>query len=132
MPQARFNQETALRRFLADGRLPLHNNRSELELRRQVVGRTTWLFVGSDDAATVNTIFVSLLASCALHRLEPWEYLRDLFCLLPEWPNRRMLDLAPAYWLQTRQQEDTQQRLAANPFRMAVLALDRPHPDDTT
>jgi transposase len=126
------NQETALRCFLADGRLPLHNNRSELELRRQVVGRKNWLFVGSDDAATVNTTFVSLLASCALHRLEPWEYLRDLFCLLPDWPHRRILDLAPAYWLQTRQQDDTQQRLAANPFRMAVLALDRPHPADTT
>jgi len=33
------NQRAALSRFLADGRLPLHNNRSELELRRQVVGR---------------------------------------------------------------------------------------------
>ena len=33
------NQRVALSRFLADGRLPLHNNRSELELRRQVVGR---------------------------------------------------------------------------------------------
>ena len=94
-------QETALRRFLADGRLPLHNNRSELELPRQVIGRKNWLFVGSDDAATVNTTFVSLLASCAIHRLEPWEYLRDLFCPLPEWPSRRILDLAPAYWLQT-------------------------------
>jgi hypothetical protein len=125
------NQERALRRFLDDG-LPLHTNRSELELRRQVVGRRNWLFVGSDDAATVNTTFVSLLASCALQRLEPWEYLRDLFCLLPEWPSRRLLDLAPAYWPQTRPQEDTQQRLAANPLRMAALALDRPHPRDTT
>ena len=126
------NQEAALRRFLSDGRLPLHNNRSELELRRQVVGRRNWLFVGSDEAATVNTTFVSLLASCAMQRIEPWEYLRDLLCLLPEWPSRRVLDLAPAYWLQTRQQEDTQERLADNPFRKAVLALDRVHSRDTT
>jgi transposase len=126
------NQRTALRRFLDDGRLPLHNNRSELELRRQVVGRRNWLFVGTDEAATVNTTFVSLLASCALHRLEPWMYLRDLFCLLPGWPRRRVLELAPAYWVQTGQEQDTQERLAANPFRMATLALDRVHPDDTT
>ena len=126
------NQRAALRRFLDDGRLPLHNNRSELELRRQVVGRSNWLFVGTDEAATVNTTFVSLLASCALHRLEPWAYLRDLFCLLPGWPQRRVLELAPAYWVQTGQQQDTQERLAANPFRMATLALDRVHPDDTT
>jgi transposase len=126
------NQEDALRRFLDDGRLPLHNNRSELELRRQVVGRRNWLFVGSDEAATVNTTFVSLLASCAIQRIEPWEYLRDLFCLLPEWPSRRVLDLAPAYWPQTRQQDDTQQRLSENPFRKAILALDRLHPGDIT
>jgi transposase len=123
------NQREALARFLADGRLPLHNNRSELELRRQVVGRKNWLFVGSDDAATVNTTFVSLLASCALHRLEPWTYLRDILCLLPGWPQRRVLDLAPAYWAQTSEQQDTQERLAANPFRVALQALDR-HPDD--
>jgi transposase len=124
------NQRGALSRFLEDGRLPLHNNRSELELRRQVVGRKNWLFVGTDDAATVNTTFVSLLASCALHRLEPWAYLRDLFCLLPGWPQRRVLELAPAYWAQTGEQQDTRERLAANPFRLAMLALDR-HPDDT-
>ncbi len=126
------NQRAALCRFLNDGRLPLHNNRSELELRRQVVGRRNWLFVGSDAAATVNTTFVSLLASCALHRLEPWTYLRDLFCLLPGWPRRRVLELAPAYWVQTGHQQDTQERLAANPFRLATLALDPPHPDDTS
>jgi len=32
------NQRAALRRFLDDERLPLHNNRSELELRHQVMG----------------------------------------------------------------------------------------------
>ena len=33
------NQREALRRFLEDGRLPLHNNISELNFRRQVLGR---------------------------------------------------------------------------------------------
>jgi len=77
------------------------------------------------------TVFVSLLASCGLHKLEPWTYLRDLFCLLPGWPKRRVLDLAPAYWKKTLQDEKTQQRLADNPFRSAVITLDRLHPDDT-
>jgi len=76
----------------------------------------------------VNTTFVSLLASCALHRLEPWAYLRDLFCLVPGWPPRRVLDLAPAHWAQPCEPQDTQERLAANPFRLALRALDR-HPD---
>jgi len=59
-------------RFLDDGSLPMHNNISELNLRRQVVGRRNWLFCGSEDGAEINTILVSLLASCRMHRIEPW------------------------------------------------------------
>lgn len=117
------NQSAALQRFLDDGRLPIHNNGSERALRREAVGRKNWLFVGSDDGAEVNATFVSLLASCQLHELEPWAYLRDLFCLLPGWPRRRVLDLAPANWNETLKNEDAQQRLDANIFRRASLGL---------
>lgn len=117
------NQRVALQRFLDDGRLPIHNNGSERALRREAIGRKNWLFVGSDDGGEVNATFVSLLASCQLHDIEPWTYLRDLFCLLPSWPVRRVLELAPLNWKQTAQNEDTQQRLAANIFRRATLGL---------
>jgi transposase len=116
------NQRVALRRFLDDGRLPLSNNISELNLRRQVLGRRNWLFVGSEDGARVNTIFVSLLASARLHDIEPLAYMRDLLCLLPSWPSHRVLELAPAYWKQTLEQVETQDKLAANVFRRVVLA----------
>ena len=119
------NQKLALMRFLDDPRLPLHNNISELNLRRQVIGRKNWLFCGSDDGAQVNTVFVSLLASCRLHQIEPLAYLRDLLCLLPSWPTHRLLDLAPLCWPQTLQEAQTQQLLAANPFRRVVLDLPR-------
>jgi transposase len=116
------NQRIALRRFLDDGRLPAHNNISELNLRRQVLGRRNWLFVGSDDGAAVNTVFVSLLASARLHNIEPHGYLRDLFCLLPSWPANRLLELAPVYWQKTLEQPEAQQKLAANVFRRVVLS----------
>ena len=115
------NQRQALERFLGDGRLPIHNNVSERELRREAVGRKNWIFVGSDQGAEVNATFVSLLASCQMHSLEPWAYLRDLLCLLPRWPKRRVLELAPAFWQKTLEQEDTQQRLAANIYRKVAL-----------
>jgi hypothetical protein len=121
------NQRAALERFLEDGRLPLHNNGSEQALRREVIGRKNWLFVGNDEAAEVNATFVSLLASCRMHSIEPWAYLRDLLCLLPSWPAKRVLELAPVHWRQTREQEDAQQRLAANVFRRAVVELGK-HP----
>jgi transposase len=122
------NQRVALQRFLDDGHLPIHNNGSERALRREAVGRKNWLFVGTDDAAEINAAFVSLLASCQLHDVEPWTYLRDLFCLLPGWPARRVLDLAPLNWNKTLQDHDTQQRLDANVFRRATLGLLGDHP----
>lgn len=115
------NQREALKRFVSDPQLPMHNNASERELRRQAVGRKNWIFVGSADGARANTTFVSLLASCAMHRIEPWAYLRDLFCLLPGWPVSRVLELAPASWASTLQDPQVQQRLDANIFRRATL-----------
>jgi transposase len=115
------NQRQALRRFLDDGRLPIHNNASELNLRRQVVGRRNWIFLGSEDGAETNTVWVSLLASCRLHDVEPQSYVRDLLCLLPRWSRHRLLDLAPARWAKTLEEPETQQALAANIFRRAIL-----------
>jgi hypothetical protein len=94
---------------------------SELQLRRQAVGRKNWLFVGSEDGAIANTTFVSLLASCRLHDVEPWSYLRDVFCLLPDWPAHRMLQLAPLNWNATAQLDEVIEKLAANRYRAATL-----------
>ena len=124
------NQRVALSRFLEDGRLRLDNNKSERELRREAVGRKNWLFVGSDEGAKWNATFVSLIASCQQHKLEPWAYLRDLFCLLPSWPTNRVLELAPKYWRQTSQQAEIQQRLAADKLRAISLAT--PHVVEAT
>lgn len=124
------NQRDALQRFLGDGRLPLHNNISEGHLRRQAVGRKNWLFLGSDDGGHTNARLTSLLASCQMHGIEPLGYLRDLFCLLPRWPRRRVLELAPVNWEETLQQEETQQRLTANVFRRVALGAGGVHRGD--
>ena len=107
------NQREPLARFLEDGRLRLDNNISEIELRRQVVGRHNWTFCGSDDGAEWNAIATTLIASCQRHGIEPWAYLRDVLTLLPAWPMRDVLQLAPKFWHETLQQQETQQRLAA-------------------
>jgi transposase len=115
------NQRIGLARFLEDGRLPLHNNMSELALRREAIGRKNWLFIGSDDGGAVNAIFTSLLASCQLCDVEPWSYLRDILCLLPGWSTHRLLELAPLNWKQTRDREDVRELLGHNPFRSLTL-----------
>ena len=90
---------------------------SELALRREAVGRKNWLFVRSDDGGAVNATFTSLLSSAQLCKIEPWAYLRDLFCLLSNWPAHQMLDLAPLNWAQTSARKDVRALLAANKFR---------------
>jgi transposase len=65
---------------------------------------------------------VSLLSSCQLHGIEPWSYLRDLFCLMPSWPRSRVLELAPVHWRQTLEGPEILQRLDANIYRRASLA----------
>lgn len=95
-------QKDALMRFLDDGRLEMTNNRSERQLRRVATGRHAWLFVGSDDHGQAAGNLMTLIASARLHKLDPEEYLRDIFRVLPGWPSKRYLELAPRYWRQTR------------------------------
>lgn len=100
------NQEDALRRFLADGRLRLENNGAERALRSIAVGRKAWLFCGSDDHASAAGNLFSLVASCKLHRLDPEAYLADVIRVFPYWPSDRLLELAPKYWARTRARLD--------------------------
>lgn len=105
-------QKDALMRFLDDGRLSPDNNASERELRQIAVGRKAWLFIGSDDHAASAGNLLSLIASARLHGLDPEEYLRDVFRVLPHWPKDRYLELAAKYWPATRARLDERQLAA--------------------
>jgi hypothetical protein len=99
-------QEAALRRFLDDGRLRMDNNLSENALRTVATGRKAWLFFGSDDTAEAAANLYSLIAGCKLHSLDPERYLAEMIRVMPYWPRARFLELAPAYWAQTRARLD--------------------------
>jgi len=95
-------QEPALMRFIEDGRLSIDNNHSERALRKVAIGRKNWLFVGSDDHAQTAANIFTAIASAKLHLIDPEDYLRDIFRVLPHWPKDRYLELAPKYWRATR------------------------------
>ncbi len=92
--------------------------------RALAVGRKAWLFVGSDDHASSAAGLLSLIASARLHRLDPEEYLRDVFRVLPHWPKDRHLELAPKHWLATRA------RLAARELAAELGPLTVPPPPE--
>jgi hypothetical protein len=114
------NHEQALKRFLEDGRLKPDNNASERALRKVAVGRKNWLFVGSDEHAVSTANLLSMVATAKLHDLDPEQYLRDLFRVLPHWPKDRYLELAPKAWPATRE------RLALRELEQEVGALTVP------
>jgi transposase len=107
------NQWGALTRFLEDARLKLDNNAAERQLRRVAVGRKNWLFAGSDEGAERACVLYSLVASCKLHGVNPWEYLRDVLVRVGEHSARDVLALSPKGWKQTAKDLDAPQAAAA-------------------
>jgi transposase len=100
------NQWGALTRFVEDARLKLDNNAAERQLRRVAVGRKNWLFAGSEEGAERACVLYSLVASCKLHGVNPFDYLRDVLVRVGEHPARDVLALTPKLWKQSREQLD--------------------------
>ena len=93
--------ETALRRYLDDGRLEIDNNLTEQGMRGIALGRKNWLFCGSETGgATAATLF-TLLASARRHEIEPWAYLRDVLDRMPHAPASRLDEFLPDNWKRT-------------------------------
>lgn len=117
------NQEAELRRIV-DGGLPLDNTRAERALRKVVVGRKNWMFYGSETHAEAAAAIFSIIASCRLHGLDPFQYLEEILRVLPYWPDDRYLELAPQFWRATRG------RLRPDELDSPISAFEIPPPLD--
>ena len=95
------NQRVSLRHFLSDGRVPIHNNGSEAELRKVALGRDNWMFFENETGLDWYCVFRSLISSCVMHDLNAEIYLEQVLRLAPHWPVTRVLELSPRYWKQT-------------------------------
>ena len=96
------NQWRALVCFVDDGRLAIDNNAAERALRAVAVGRKNWLFTGSPDGGTRAATIYSLVGTCKLLGIEPFEYLRDVIERLPTHPAERVAELTPRNWRAAR------------------------------
>ena len=99
------NQWEALKVYLTDGRLPIDNNPAERDLRRVAVGRKNWMFAGSDEGARRAALFYSLIQTCKLNDVNPFEYLRDVLSRVGTTPQARMHELTPRAWKAARAAE---------------------------
>lgn len=114
------NQRAAFLRFLEDGRLPIHNNVSERQLRAVVLGRDNWHCFANERGLEWMATFRSLLASCRLHELNSHDYIEQVLRLAPHWPVNRVIKLAPKYWTRTVEGLDPERRaILRNPWERA-------------
>jgi transposase len=98
------NQWAALQRFVDDGRLAIDNNRAENQLRVVALGRKNWLFAGSFEGARRAALLYSLVQSCALAGVPPFDYLKDVLLRVAMHPQRLIGQLTPRGWAATFRQ----------------------------
>ena len=95
-----------LTRYLEEGRVEIDNNLIENGLRPLALGRKNYLFAGSHEAAQRAAVVYSLLGTCKLHGVNPWEWLADVFRRIPTHPAKLVADLLPHRWHERRQAEE--------------------------
>jgi len=86
LPQAAFqkalsyayDQRYAMLAVLRDGRFEIDNNLIENQMRPVALGRKNYLFAGSHDGAKRAAVIYSLLGTCKLNGVNPFNWLRDV------------------------------------------------------
>jgi len=92
------NQWQALCVYTTDGERNLDHNIAERALRRIAVGRNNWTFLGSDTGGTTAAVLFALVATCERHRVNPFEYLREVLTRIAAQPMNRLAELLPNRW----------------------------------
>jgi len=92
------NQWEALCVYCTDGDLDIDNNVAERALRRIAIGRGNWMFCGSDNGGSTAAVHFSFIASCERHRINPFEYLRDVLGRIASTAISKLGDLLPGRW----------------------------------
>jgi hypothetical protein len=92
------NQWEALCVYCTDGDLSIDNNVSERALRRIAVGRNNWMFCGSDNGGNTAAVLFSFIATAERHRVNPFEYLRDVLDRIARTPISKLEELLPHQW----------------------------------
>jgi len=94
--------------FLGDPDVPIDTNHLERALRAIPMGRKAWLFSWTELGARHIGIVQSLLVTCRLHGVDPYDYLVDVLQRVASHPAANVQQLTPRLW---------KQNFADNPLR---------------
>lgn len=84
-----------LMRYTTDGKLEIDNNLVENSIRPIAIGRKNYLFAGSHASAQRAAMIYSLLGTCKLKGIEPFQWLKNVFEVLPDHKANKLHELLP-------------------------------------
>ena len=101
--------------YLNDPDVPIDTNHLERALRAIPMGRKNWLFCWTEVGAHHVAIIQSLLVTCRLHDIDPYEYLVDVLQRVGQHPASQVSELTPRNW---------KRLFAAKPLRSPLHDID--------
>lgn len=84
--------------YTTDARLNIDNNPVENAIRPVAVGRKNYLFAGSHEAAQRAAMAYSLFATCKLHDINPFLWLKDVLERMHLYTTGNIEELLPQNW----------------------------------
>jgi transposase len=92
------NQWDRIQILLQNGKIEVDNNSVERAIRPVTLFRKNSLFAGNEHGGERAALFYSLLESCKLNGIDPFEYLQDVYNRLYDCPANELINLLPPYW----------------------------------
>jgi transposase len=87
--------------YTTDPILNIDNNPVENAIRPVAIGRKNYLFAGSHDAAQRAAMVYSLFATCKLHGINPYAWLRSALENMHKYTTSNIAELLPHNWKNT-------------------------------
>lgn len=84
--------------FVEDPDVPMDTNHLERALRAIPMGRKNWNFCWTELGARHVGIVQSLIVTCRLHAINPYDYLVDVLQRVSRHPAARVAELTPRLW----------------------------------
>lgn len=100
--------------YLTDPDVPIDTNHLERALRAIPMGRRNWMFCWTELGAKHVGIMQSLIVTCRLHQIDPYDDLVDVLQRVGQHPASRVEELTPRRW---------RQLFAASPLRSPLHGL---------
>jgi transposase len=95
------NQWDKLHSFAENGRIDPDNNSAERAIRPVTLFRKNALFASNEHGGERAALFYSLVESCKLNGIDPFEYLHDVYNRLHDCPASELCHLLPSHWKPT-------------------------------